>query len=405
MNKRFLYILLLLTGTMLYACGSSGINNKTGADSTSLKVLDPVSVTKTNTMKVFVHYMPWFETPATNNGVWGQHWTMANCNPDKIDGNGKRQIASYYYPLTGPYASSDSIILYYQCLLMKYSGIDGVMIDWYGIQNKNDYASIKTNTEMMAQAVKKAGLQFAIVYEDNTLNGMDDKVSQARLDMNYLDTGFFKSNNYVKVDGKPLLLVFGPQQISSPADWSKALSILSTKPEIIVLNGFTSKMNDNQYTNSQGEFLWVNAKPDYSNISNYRMYIGGAMPGFHDYYKVGGWGNGYTTYDSEDGVLFDNQLDAAQKANLGWLQISTWNDYGEGTNIEPTQEYGYKYLAKLQQFTGVSYQQSVLENIYQWYQLEVKYANDNTKLQELMQCYYYFIALQPDKAVSLMNNL
>src|ERR1700761_7771345 len=85
----------------------------------------PQPVVKTNTIKVYAHYMPWFETPATSpDGKWGQHWTMANENPDIIGADGRRQIASYFYPMTGPYASSDRDIIDYQLLLMKYSGID-----------------------------------------------------------------------------------------------------------------------------------------------------------------------------------------------------------------------------------------------------------------------------------------
>src|ERR1700742_2071801 len=53
-------------------------------------------VVKTNAQKVYVHYMPWFETPQTSdNSKWGQHWTMATQNPDNILSNGQGQIASY----------------------------------------------------------------------------------------------------------------------------------------------------------------------------------------------------------------------------------------------------------------------------------------------------------------------
>ena len=27
---------------------------------------------------VMMHYMPWFDTPETNDGRWGLHWTMQN---------------------------------------------------------------------------------------------------------------------------------------------------------------------------------------------------------------------------------------------------------------------------------------------------------------------------------------
>ncbi len=85
-----------------------------------------------------VHYMPWFQTPSIS-GYWGWHWTMNHFNPDKIDLTGRHEIASHYCPLTGPYDSQDKDILEYQVLLMKISGIDGVLVDWYGNENYNDY--------------------------------------------------------------------------------------------------------------------------------------------------------------------------------------------------------------------------------------------------------------------------
>src|SRR6476661_5169499 len=92
-----------------------------------------VPVAKTNPMKVYMHYMPWFETPATLGGSnWGYHWKFNNQNPNIVDASGKRQIASHYYPKIGPYASSDPNVIEYHMLLMKFAGVDGVMIDWYG---------------------------------------------------------------------------------------------------------------------------------------------------------------------------------------------------------------------------------------------------------------------------------
>src|SRR6266849_6757025 len=85
-------------------------------------VYGPVAVPKTETTKLYVHVMPWFDTKASQ-GSWGIHWTMANRNPDIIDGSGRRQIASYYYPMIGPYASGDRDVVEYQLLLMKYAGV------------------------------------------------------------------------------------------------------------------------------------------------------------------------------------------------------------------------------------------------------------------------------------------
>lgn len=404
MVKRLVWSVSLLSALFFGGCSSgsdSPQDDGGGGNTPELPgKLDPVSVTKTNSMKVYIHYMPWFETPQTSDtGQWGWHWTMSNCNPD-VTQNGKRQIASHYYPLIGPYASSDPVVLNYHALLMKYAGADGIMIDWYGIQEKNDYALNRRNTEEAVKAMERVGLEFSIVYEDATLDGLEDKTAQALKDMNYLQRNFFGKSNYTKVDNQPLLLVFGPQQLKGADKWKQAFSALSTQPKLVTLNGHGGNAGDA----ASGEFLWVNPQPDYSVAANHSIYIGGAMPGFHDYYREGGAGSGYTTYDDENGQLFDRQLNAAQSAGLKYLQISTWNDFGEGTNIEPTMEYGNRYLLKLQQFTGVSYNESALKTIQKWYDLSMKYtAADKEKNAWLTQAFYYLVALQPDKAAELLN--
>lgn len=393
----------------MQACGGSNDSD----DPTPGKEPDPTpgtdpteivakEVTKSNSMNVYAHYMPWYVAPKTSGAY--NHWTMS-ANPLKDD---LSNLASHYKPLTGAYASDDATLLDYQCLLMKYSGIDGVMVDWYGTQKGvNDYEAIEKHTKALLKAIEKAKLKLTIVYEDNSLRNLadDQRATQARQDMLYLQSTYFNSDSYTKVDGKPLLMCFGPQQIKSPEQWNFIFQGQTAKPQYVVLNGASGAVNDSQYKNCAGEYLWVKPNPDYSGAKSFDMYIGGAMPGFWDVYKQFGQGDGYTTYDRENGALFDRQLQAAQSAGLKWLQVSTWNDYGEGTTIEPTEEYGYKYLTALQRFTGVIYQQSQLETVYKWYQLSVKYANDAAKKKQLQLGYAYLNALMPDKAKEILANI
>lgn len=403
MRKLFIYAAMFCMTLFTTSCGGDDVDdggggNKNPDPTPPVEDVTPKDVTKSNGMNVYAHYMPWFTAPSTS-GAWN-HWTMS-ANALKSDNS---NFASHYHPLTGAYASNDAAILDYQCLLMKYSGIDGVMVDWYGSQKGvNDYEANDVNTKALLKAIEKAKLKFVIVYEDNTLGNLadDQKASQARQDMLYAQNTYFKSSSYAKVDGNPLLMCFGPQQVMSPDDWKYIFQGQTKKPKFLVLNGFSGRAGDN----CVGEYLWVNPTPDYSSAKNFEMYIGGAMPGFWDVYKEFGQGDGYTTYDRENGALFKRQLNAAKDAGLDWLQISTWNDYGEGTTIEPTEEYGYQCLVALQEFTGVTYKQSNLEQIYKWYQLRVKYANDSAKKKVLNQCYDYFNALLPEKAAELMNGL
>lgn len=405
---RMLLAMLFLAGAACDGGNDSSPNDDGGKELPGR--LEPADVEKSNPMKLYAHYMPWFETSQTTaDKKWGQHWTMANCNPEQKDADGRRQIASHYYPLIGPYASGDAVVLNYHALLMKYAGLDGAMIDWYGTQDKYDYAANRRNTEAVIDALERAGLKFAIVYEDQTLNTLpegSERTAQATRDMQYLQDTFFKRKNYATLDGRPLLLIFGPQSIKAPKEWTAVFSALPAKPAFVVLNGHSHLTDDgSNHRNSIGEYLWANPDPAsaYDKAGKFGCYIGGAMPGFDDFYKEGGWGNGYTTYPDEEGRLFDRQLAAARNASLDWLQISTWNDFGEGTNIEPTLEYGYRYLTRLQQFSGTSYNEEVLKQIYRWYTLKQQHtANDDTA-RYLTQAYYYFIALQPDRAKEMLD--
>lgn len=397
MKKSFLICLLSLCLTSVLAgCGDDDHNGgQSPADNASQLTAQPVK--KSNPMVIFTHYMAWFSAPETS-GAWN-HWTMSD-QALKAD-----NYASWYTPLQGPYASTDEDNLDYQMLLMKYSGIDGVAVDWYGSSSRNDYGFVDQCTQLVMKAARKAGLKLALCYEDQSLNDDGTMPAQARTDINYAYTHYFISPAYYKIDGAPLLLCFGPQKLVQPADWSTAFGGLPTQPVFLALNGRSGIANDDGHYNCQGEFGWVDGQPDYSRAASFRYFMGGAMPGFHDHYEASGQGDGYTTYDHQDGALLQAQLQAAREANLKYLQLITWNDYGEGTMIEPTKEFGFKFLSLVQQFAGVGYTQDVLQLIFRWYQLKKRYKGQTEKISRLDSAYHYFIALQPDKAKAILDNI
>jgi hypothetical protein len=75
-----------------------------------------------------------------------------------------------------------------------------------------------------------------------------------------------------------------------------------------------------------------------------------AFPGFNDIYKEAGVSQGYGFLDSENGATFQSTLQRALSRDPDVIQLVTWNDYGEGTIIEPTREFGYQYLEIVQDF-------------------------------------------------------
>ena len=60
-------------------------------------------------------------------------------------------------------------------------------------------------------------------------------VDAARNDVSYARDNYFSKTNYIKVNGQPALLVFGPQKLTNPTDWTNVLSGFVPKPALFTL--------------------------------------------------------------------------------------------------------------------------------------------------------------------------
>jgi hypothetical protein len=90
----------------------------------------------------------------------------------------------------------------------------------------------------------------------------------------------------------------------------------------------------------------------YGRSVNWALRVGGAFPGFHDIYEQAGVGSSYGYLDARDGETLRETLGRAVEAGVDIVQLITWNDFGEGTILEPTEETGYRYLQILQEQIG-----------------------------------------------------
>lgn len=353
---------------------------------------DPTPLTKNENLKVYAHVMPWFETPESFGG-WGIHWTMNNQNPDIVDGNGRRQIASHYYPLTGPYASGDPDLVEYQLLLMKYSGIDGVLIDWPGTIDYIDYPRNLWNAEVMIDHTAEVGLQFAVVYEDRNVRiagdagAIGDWIGAAQNDMAYARDEYFSRPNHIRVDGAPLLLAFGPQTFENPGDWGAIFSVLPEPPRFLTLWYEAEDAGGH----AGGEYAWVYEDNGHLDAFYQRgipgLKMGSAYPGYHSFYAEGGWDGPTWSIPLNDGATFAETLDKALNAGVEYVQLTTWNDYGEGTMIEPTREFGFGALTTLQDKLGVNFGESELQLILKLYEQRKQFSGNAAKQAELDQAY------------------
>jgi hypothetical protein len=401
---------LLVIVTLLLNCSDKATETKTVFTVTPYQ---PVPVTKSNATKVYAHYMPWFESMEIN-GRWGIHWTMATRDPEIIV-DGKREIASHFYPLVGPYSSMDPDVIEYHLLLMKMGGIDGVLIDWYGSHDVHDYHQNLLNSNALIDRLDETGLDFGIVYEEYTANNVANQdqassdIEAAKEDMAYIGLNYFTTSQYIYVNDKPLLLTFGPRHFEIPSDWTQIFADTEPKPVFLTLWYESSEAGPN----AQGEFAWVykNNLNDLDNFYNVRAkqlehYIGSAYPGFDDYYELGGWEDQIGWTIGHNGTeTFSATLGRATEAQVAMLQLVTWNDFGEGTMIEPTEEFGYSFLKLVQQFCGLSYTEQELELVHQLYSMRKKHKNNTTIQLKLDQVFYFLVALKIQEAEALLKEI
>ena len=321
-----------------------------------------------------VHYMPWYASKPVS-GQWGWHWTMNHFDPDKLDANGQPSAASHYRPLIGLYDSNDPDVLECHVQLMKLAGIDGVIVDWYGMEDFRDYGEIHRNTRHLVKFIRRAGLQFAICYEDqsvkhllegNALKNADDVV-HGRQVLAWLEENFFADRAYVKIDGKPVLLIFGPQHFKRE-QWVQITADLKTRPLIYALPHLSKAAG------ADGAFGWPpvhggkEITPDvwrpylkdlYSRGETGESIVAPVFAKFHDIYKQAGLHDSYGFIDDRQGQTFQETLDLAWNSASRLIQVATWNDYGEGTMVEPTTKFGYRYLEAIQQRIKTSPERSL----------------------------------------------
>ncbi len=358
-------------------------------------------LTKTSNKMVFAHFMVSYTTPE-HGGKW-KGWKLTNArvdhNPDRVKSDGRRDIAASAYPLVGPYDMTDPALVEYHCQLLKMSGIDGAIFDlgFYHDPNVSDEKQAKFAVNVMklyARYFKKYGLKAMIMFEekahwlwnaqlttreetvDSTLKDLDRWL--ALMDDVYFKVknrkivSFFKYTQEVPGRGEAAL---SPEEL---ARWQNKFEA-HQRPILLaqtyqdefrhVLNGFFEwpileplpirHLTNTHFNSLEKEMeIWMHRTHDaFANTQTQEsaFVMGGVWPGFDDS-GCGGWGAGNREIPREDGQVYDFHWQRILSSRYSIVQIATWNDWFEGTFIEPSEEYGFKYLVLtrkyIQQFKG-----------------------------------------------------
>ncbi len=240
------------------------------------------------------------------------------------------------------YNSNDPAQVKLQIEDMISRGIDGVIVDWYGPNNSIDQAT----QLVMHEAEKHPGFSFAIMIDAgaigaNPCNGCSPQQALVSL-LQYVETNYFPSSAYLNIGGQPIVTNFNIDNQYS-VDWQQANGHLQTPPRFLFQDdgGFTHAMSDGSYSwvmpwaNDFG-LGYLSSFYDTGLTFSDKKTMGAAYKGFND--ALAPWGSG-RVMDQQCGQTWlqtFSQVNSLYNTarQLPYLQLVTWNDYEEGTEIE-----------------------------------------------------------------------
>jgi hypothetical protein len=240
------------------------------------------------------------------------------------------------------YSSTDPAQVKSQITDMISRGIDGVIIDWYGPNNAMDQAT----QLVMAEAENHPGFTFAIMIDQGAIewdscsgcSPLQALISQ----LQYIEHTYFPSPAYMTSQGQPVVTNFNID-LSYSVDWNAVNAVLSTHPLFLFQNN-----NGFSHTLSGGSYSWVMpTTTDYGMgyLSSFydagmsfpsEQTVGAAYKGFND--TLASWGSNRIMKQQCGQTWLQTFSEINGLYNSGKplpdLQLVTWNDYEEATEIE-----------------------------------------------------------------------
>jgi hypothetical protein len=344
---------------MIIVTVTISLDNCVRAVTVPIQHIDNIYGFLSSTQLVGTFYYGWY----TGQDQGYQGWDQDNHNPPFT-------WASNYLPNVGHtpntfdpthnlYESDDQYILLKQLGWMKEAGIQFGISDWWGIGSTTDRTFSYIINKIMPSTINPyPSFKWAIVYD---LERSEPPVEKVVSDLLYIKENYASSPYYLKIDGRPVMFVY-----NTVGPGANALNDLERWSNVRKSTGFYTVMkvdplNMGANPNSMDGWYDYNPTMRYSQLDGYYAFV---SPGFWKYQQlvpvnsVFGYYFGSTKsttnttfqYSSNIPILPRNVTDfeiAVQKlasANVHFKLVETWNEYFEGTQVEPAMQITPDYV-------------------------------------------------------------
>lgn len=266
-----------------------------------------------------------------------------------------------------PYASDDEADLTRVMGEAKDAGLDALVVSWAG----RDFDGGIDHRRMLTclGAAQQAGIRIATLFETTVANpqhedGLADPTTVFRWLADVVDS-YASHPAYLRVDSRPAVLAYAAQRMSQ-AGWQDALSRLRASGRDVLMVG--EGINATRLGALDGLFFYASNLYQGDDIRDFdrvqslsvrtyhllpndsghrRIWVATVSPGYDDRQLLDGREPRVT--DREGGKYYARQWQSALEMQADWIVITSWNEWLENTQIEPSVRYGdlYTRLTKL----------------------------------------------------------
>ncbi len=266
-------------------------------------------------------YYMWYKAP-NPDGTWS-YWTDGGANPPNT-------WFSHYLPDVNPsawdpagelYSENNYDIFKWQMTKMAEARIEVAIASWWGQGTREDVTFNNIINSFVSRSDNPyPNLRWAVYYEDEGFS--DPPVSTIVSDLTYIKNKYAGSPYMLKVNGKPVMFVYaGANDAGGMAQrWKDA----------------NSSLGNYYYTVLK---VYGGSGSDPNQPSAWHQYAPAVRSGGDgkDYYFVspGFWLDGNPERLPRNLSEFEAVTRNMVNANATWRLIETWNEWGEGTSVEP----------------------------------------------------------------------
>lgn len=295
--------------------------------------------------KVLAFYYTWYGSPEVS-GKW-VHWRRGESDFSLLDQKGLPYVRATNHPTIGLYDSNDPLVIAGHLKLARDAGIDALIATWWG---QGDFTDKAFEASMDIADNMRSTTKLTVYYETVP----DEDPQKAVEDLLYVLEKYGARESFLKVNGVPIVFIYGRAMGQLSAEqWGEVVAAVKKEKPAVLIADTDSRTKPNKadfdgyhFYNPVGR---IKGGTDMGAF--YRKYVEQyrapgkivcltIIPGYDDtHVREPG-----TAVSRENGDLYSRSWSSAVAAKPDWILITSWNEWHEGSEIEPSVEDGRVYL-------------------------------------------------------------